>query len=79
MSWNYRVLVSEEHGEPYFSMHEVHYTNDIPHSYTKESISVSSETIEGINWHLEKMQEALSKPILYYGERFPQEYKENPK
>lgn len=74
--WNYRVLAFEQNGETYFQVHEVYYDeNDKPNGYTQNPISVGSETIEGINWTLNEMLECLSKPILWAGYKFPNEYK----
>lgn len=53
---------------------EVHYNNDIPHAYA-EAQTVNGETVKGIRWRLNKMKIALSKPILYAGDRFPEEFK----
>lgn len=78
MSWNYRVLKHREkhpHYEKnkgvfpefveYFAVHEVYYHDD-KLGYTKEPISLSSEDMEGLEWQIEKIREALKKPILDY-------------
>lgn len=74
MSWNYRILAHENNGEVYLQVHEVYYTNNIPDGYTSDPITVGSETLEGIEWTLNRMQEAVKKPVLWAGERFPNEY-----
>ena len=64
MSWNHRILAHENNGEIYFQLHEVYYTNEVPDGYTANPITVGSETIKGIKWTLNKMQEAIKKRIL---------------
>lgn len=78
MSWNHRVLAHDYAGEIYFKIHEVYYDEKLhPHSYTKEAITVGGEDIKGMKWKLNKMYECLKKPILWAGDKFPQEYKPN--
>ena len=75
MSWNHRILAHEnEYGEIYFKVHEVYYENNVPNGYTVNSATVESETLKGIKWTLNKMKEATKKPILWAGERFPNEF-----
>jgi len=68
MSWNYRILAHENNGEIFFQLHEVYYKEEIPNGYTANPITVGSETLKGIKWTLNKMQEAAKKPILWAGE-----------
>lgn len=75
MSWNYRILAHENNGEVYFQVHEVYYNDGVPESYTLNTITVGSETIKGIKWSLNKMKEAVNKPILWAGAKFPTECK----
>lgn len=72
MSWNHRILAHENNGEIYFQLHEVYYTNEVPDGYTANPITVGSESIKGIKWTLNKMQEAIKKPVLWAGEKHPQ-------
>jgi hypothetical protein len=77
MGWNHRILAHEHSNEIELEIHEVYYDKDgNPNSCTKNSISVHADTLEGIKWVLERMTECADKPILYYGDKFPQEYKE---
>lgn len=70
MSWNYRVIeFVDEQGYPWRAIHEVHYDDaGKPVSYTEDAASVISSDGAGINaplaWVLEKMREALDKPVL---------------
>lgn len=77
MGWNHRVLAHESEGEVYLQIHEVYYDDDgKPNGYTQNAVIVGSVVdIHGIKWTLMKMTECLEKPILYAGERFPEEYK----
>ena len=75
MSWNHRILAHENNGEVYFQLHEVYYKDEVPNSYTANPITVGSESLKGIKWTLNKMQDAVKKPILWAGEKFPNECK----
>jgi len=46
MGWNHRILVTFDE-------------NNIPTSYTKESISVGAETLKGMKWVLKHMKKCL--------------------
>lgn len=74
MKWNYRVMVKENGSEPLFEIHEVYYEDNIPISYTENASQINSFYLDGLRWDLEKMIESLDKPILHYGDRFPEEY-----
>ncbi len=74
--WNHRILAHEYGGDIYFEIHEVYYDeNSIAVSYTENPVSVGSDTIKGITWTLYKMLQCRKKPILWAGERFPEECK----
>jgi len=76
MSWNYRVMAHDYDGEIYLEIHEVYYNSKkVPDSYTFNSVGVGGENIKELEWVLQRMKEALNKPILWAGEKFPQEYK----
>jgi hypothetical protein len=78
VSWNYRVMKHREkhplHEKnkkvfpefvEYFAIHEVFYhENEL--GWTKEPVDFSSETFDGLQWQLDKIKEALEKPILDY-------------
>ncbi len=74
-TWNNRVLAHQYRDEVYFCIHEVYYTDGVPHSYTEDPVTVSGDSLEEIKWALTKMQECLEKPVLWYGVKFPQEFK----
>lgn len=81
MSWNYRILAFEYKGldkepEVEFRICEVYYTKrGKPNGYTDQNQTSSSEGIKGLKWILKKHAEALKKPILYAGKKFPKVYK----
>lgn len=67
-SWNYRVLefVTED-GAAWRSIHEVHYVNGVPKGYSEQPAAVVWDTDEGnaaALLMLERMREAVAKPIL---------------
>ncbi len=77
-SWNHRILVDiDKNNERYFQVHEVYYNNDgKPDGYSENPITISSETIDGLKWTLDRINECFEKPILWAGVRFPNEYKD---
>lgn len=81
MSWNLRVIVTEEpviggDDELEYALHEVYYSEGVPNGLTKNPIRVSGESLEALKWYVDKMKLALEKPILWGDHRFPQEFKE---
>jgi hypothetical protein len=75
MSWNYRILAFEENDEMVLQICEVYYDNENnPNAYGDKCIVGSTEGKDGLKWLLSKYKEALHKPILYGGDRFPKEY-----
>lgn len=75
MSWNHRILAHKHKEDVHFQVHEVYYTNGIADAYTKDPVTVNSDTIKGVYWCLNKMLEATKKPVLWAGENFPNECK----
>jgi hypothetical protein len=75
--YNHRILATQYKDEIDFTIHEVYYDdNGIPNGYTESGVPVSSDSIEGIKWVLERMTECVNKPILWSQDRFPEVYKE---
>ena len=76
-TWNHRVIrVTDidpitKQPEHYYQIHEVHYTNGVPHSVTINPITVGGENIDEIKWTLEKMLMATGKEVI------PMEYFDN--
>ena len=73
MSWNHRILAHKDGEGMYFQIHEVYYDKGgNADSYTAKGVSVGAESLEGINWVLDKMKECTNKPILL-ADDFPNE------
>jgi hypothetical protein len=66
MSWNYRVVRSPNAEEGISAIHEVYCSeaSGEPRSWTENPVDVSAENLDGLRWVLDRMQDALSKPIL---------------
>lgn len=65
--WNYRVIeFVDPSGEPWRAIFEVHYRDGLPVAYTEEPAVVLSdeENNDGLAWALDRMREALDKPVL---------------
>lgn len=76
MGRNHRILAHEHNGEVYLQIHEVYYDeNGAPNSYTEKAVFIGGEDLKSITWTLNKMLECRSKPILWAGEKFPNECK----
>lgn len=74
MTWNHRILAHKYNEEVYLQIHEVYYDkNNLPIDYTQNPISVGGEDLKEITWTLNKMLECRTKPILWAGEKFPNE------
>ena len=77
MSWNYRILAHEDGDDLFFQIHEVYYDEEGKvNGYTENGVIVGAESIEGINWVLDKMKECANKPILSV-HNFPNEWSSN--
>ena len=80
MSWNHRVLATEVPypdgtTEMYFEIHEVYYDEDgNPNGYTANPITIGGDSLEGLNWTVDRIKESLTKTILWSGDKFPQVY-----
>lgn len=66
--WNYRIVKTVEviAGEEYtsYGIHECVYDLDGETGWTEEPVQVISDTPEGIKWVLEKMKQALKRPVI---------------
>lgn len=70
-------MAHEYDGEIYLKIHEVYYnSNKVPDSFTFNSVGIGGKNIKELEWVLKRMKEALKKPILWAGDKFPQEYKQ---
>lgn len=65
MTWNHRVIRSEDEGGICYAIHEVQYDkNGKATSWTEEPVEVLSETRVGLFWVLAVMTEGVARPIL---------------
>lgn len=65
MRWNHRVvdMTEENDGEPLFAMREVFYDADeVPTSHGEPR--VMSEDMEGLEWYIGEMRDALKHSVL---------------
>lgn len=80
MSWNHRVLVTEHklsNGEieTHFQIHEVYYDKDgNPDGCTANPITISGDSLESLEWTIDRIRECLRKPLLWGDEKFPKIY-----
>lgn len=72
--WDYRILAHDHNGHIGLQMHEVHYKEDKPNSYSVDAAYIYGDTLIEIGLMIARMMGAGVKPILWAGERFPQEY-----
>jgi len=76
MGWNHRVLATSKDNEIYLQIHEVYYNSEgVPDGYTMNPITIGSEEISSLRWTINKISDSLKKPILWAGDKFPQECK----
>lgn len=82
--WNYRILVKDPTDlvtmqgllPSEFGIHEVHYLNDVPLSYSVEPVKIEGlNSVEEVHLHLEFIKNALEKEPLWFGSLQP--YKPN--
>lgn len=73
--WNYRLLARLDGDDILLQMHEVHYDkHGKPNGYAKNAVGVIGEDVDVVRDVLNKMLKATTKPILWYGDRFPEKY-----
>ena len=66
-TWNHRVIRKDGSSETWYELHECFYDNKgdaIPTSWTVDAIAPVGETPESLILCLERMIEAVRKPIL---------------
>jgi hypothetical protein len=65
MSWNYRMIRSEDGGGVCYAIHEVHYDKaNKPNGWSEEPASPVSDERSGMLEVLAKMAEAIAQPTL---------------
>lgn len=67
-TWNYRVIeFVTPGGEPWRSIHEVHYVDEVPIAYSESPACIVWDVDEGYSaalFTLKRMRKALDKPVL---------------
>lgn len=69
MSWNYRLVsrVGDMSTERFYSIHECYYEDGVESYISFDPIGIEwCDDVEEIKSMLEKMKEALDKPVLKY-------------
>ena len=66
MSWDYRVMCRKHGDDESYSIHEVFYDGDTVINWTKEPSGITCESLDDVVVALDRMREALDKPILDY-------------
>jgi hypothetical protein len=64
--WNFRIVKSlhQHGGETLYSIHECYYADDGTIGWTENPVAVTGDTPEDIRWTLEKMAQALDRPVI---------------
>jgi len=72
MSWNYRVLRHDTEVGDVYAIHVVYYDDGEPTDCSTERVTCGYyDDFRGIGADLEKLQEALEKPVLNYDDFHP--------
>ena len=67
MTWNYRIVKTyhKESKEYIYAIHEAYYDEQgNVNGITQNPIRIMCESTDGIKWTLERISEALTKPVL---------------
>lgn len=73
-TWNYRILAIEILGDLSLQIHSVYYTDGVPDGYGETPAYAAGDSIGMVTADLQMMTQALSKPILWGGDKFPEVY-----
>jgi len=64
VTWNYRIIRTEDRGETWYAVHEVFYNVQGADLWTENPVRVIGETTDDIYSTLARMMKALSRPVL---------------
>jgi len=68
MSWKYRIIKHKNKENPFeddYAIHEVYYDeNNKPYMYTKNPITITANSTQGIKWIVDKIKIGIKKPTL---------------
>jgi len=75
-TWNYRVMVHDAGKKSrYFAIHTVYYDSDNSvNSCSSDPSSLIECSIDDLECDLRNKLLAFDRPVLYYGDKFPNEY-----
>lgn len=82
MSWNYRLMAFEPHAiqiklgkiQPFLEIRSVYYDDSgKANGYGDSGFPINGESLEEIRVVLQLQKNALAKPVLWAGDKFPQE------
>ena len=62
--WNHRVLLNSQNGESWYEIHEVHYEDGKPTSWTAFGVPPYGQTKECITFCMQSMTRAMMEPVL---------------
>ena len=69
MHWNHRIMKrTDQLGCPYYTIHEVYYTDGQAESWTEQPVYPMGSTLEELREELERMLECFTEPPLDYPE-----------
>lgn len=77
MAFNYRVLAQQYPDSDFmhFGIYDVYYDEaGKPNAYGDRIHTLDAASAKDLKWMAKRTIEALAKPILWYGDKFPQEY-----
>lgn len=67
--WNHRIIArTYVDGTRWYGISEVHYNDDGSIFGYSDPVAVTSESLSGLRWVVEQMQECLGAPVLVEGE-----------
>jgi hypothetical protein len=64
MTWNYRIIRTDDDGGTDLALHEVYYNDGKPASWTCEPTTVAGSNLSGLTLNLAWMLKALTMPPL---------------
>lgn len=71
MTWNYRIIAAPDGDDYEYGLYEVYYNEKgEPYAHTNDAVPIAGESIKELRHTLDKVEEALLKPVLSY-ENFP--------
>ena len=75
MTWNHRVMAHKEGDGIFYQIHEVYYDeNGVPESFTETGVAFGGESIDDLEWQIQRIKECLKRPIIA-ADNFPEIYK----